>query len=211
MQGVITKKEVLAHPLVVLEGFGVRVLVRALTCGRDETFLDVVNRCAEEDQHRAMADVDLARTVEAFLSFEARARDLYRALAGGLAGAPEAARFLETLAGHEEGHAVVLARVRCELRRGRCWKASAQGHQEAVAAMGALLSAFEAEARGPVTLERALAIVEAVEGSELNVVFDTLRHGVDMRSRARFESLFVLTDRHLAFCAEGVRRLRGGS
>ena len=59
-----------------------------------------------------------------------------------------------------------------------------------------------------VTLARALEIVEGIEGSELNVVFDTLNGSVDMRSRARFERFFVLTRRHLAYCSERVQGLR---
>lgn len=61
----------------------------------------------------------------------------------------------------------------------------------------ARLAALEAEVRGGVSLAR------AIESSEVNVVFDTLSGCVDMRSRARFERFFVLTERHLACCAEG--------
>ena len=208
MLGVITRKEVLAHPLLILEGFGPRVLVRALTCDDNETFLDIVNRCSEEDDHQAMADVDLARTVQAFQGFELRARDLYLALAQRLGGEADVDAFFRAIAGHEEGHAVLLARVRREVRRGHCWKESARGHHESIARVEGLLSGVEDEVRGGVTLARALEVVETLEGSELNVVFDTLRHSVDMRSRARFEAFFVLTDRHLAFCTQGVSALR---
>ena len=40
------------------------------------------------------------------------------------------------------------------------------------------------------------------------MVFDTLSGSVDMRSRARFERFFVLTQRHLAYCAEQLQALR---
>jgi hypothetical protein len=208
MQGVITRAQVLAHPVVVLESFGAKVLVRALFANARETFLEIVSRCAEEEAHQGMAELDLARTVKRFISFECRVRDLYRRLSEQLSGVAGAAEFFATLARHEEGHAIVLSRVRREIRRGRLWKASKDLHVASVDAFAARLQACEDEVRRGVTLARALELVEALEGSELNVVFDTLRGSVDMRSRARFERFFVLTERHLAYCVEHVRALR---
>jgi hypothetical protein len=208
MQGVITRVQVLAHPIVIVESFGVKVLVRALFASARETFLEVVSRCAEEDAHVGMDEIDLARTVKRFIGFECRVRDVYRALSSRFSRIPEARRFFRTLAGHEEGHAVVLSRVRREIRKGRLWKHSRRVHSATEDAFEARLSAYEEEIRRGVGLTRALEITEAIEGSELNVVFDTLNGSVDMRSRARFERFFVLSQRHQAYCHEQVARLR---
>jgi hypothetical protein len=208
MQGVITRVQVLAHPVVIAESFGVKVLVRALLAGGRETFLEVVGRCAEEEAHRAMDELDLARTVKRFIGFECRVRDLYRLLAERFAGVPDAAEFFATLSTHEEGHALVLSRVRRELRRGRVWKDSKELHLASVTVFEAALEAHEREARRGPTLARALELVEAIEGSELNLVFDTLSGAVDMRSRGRFERFFVLTRRHLDYCRERIAALR---
>jgi hypothetical protein len=208
MQGVITRVQVLAHPIVIVESFGVKVLVRALFASARVTFLEVVSRCAEEEAHVGMDELDLARTVKRFIGFECRVRDVYRELSSRFSGVPEAARFFKTLAGHEEGHAVVLSRVRREIRRGRCWKPSKRVHSATEEAFEARLSAYEVEIRRGVTLARALEITEDIESSELNVVFDTLNGSVDMRSRTRFERFFVLTQRHQAYCREQVDRLR---
>lgn len=208
MQGVITRAQVLAHPIVIAECFGVKVLVRALFAGTRETFLEVVSRCAEEDAHAGLDEVDLAHAVKRFIGYECRVRDIYAALAGHLAADPEAAEFLSTLSHHEEGHALVLSRVLRELRRGRLWKPSRDLHLAIQESFEATLAGFEAEARRGVTLGRALEIVEAIEGSEVNVVFDTLSECVDMRSRTRFERFFVHTQGHLAYCDRQVRALR---
>jgi hypothetical protein len=209
MQGVITRVQVLAHPFVIAESFGVKVLLRALFASAHETFLEIVSRCAEEEAHLGMDEIDVARTVERFIRFECRARDLYRRLSERFAGTGEVADFFRTLSGHEEGHAVVLSRVRREVRRGRLWKRSRDLHVAAVEDFEARLAAYEEEIGRGVTLARALEIVEGIEGSELNVVFDTLNGCVDMRSRARFERFFVLTRRHLAYVGEQVQALRG--
>jgi hypothetical protein len=208
MQGVITRVQVLAHPVVIAESFGVKVLVRALLADARETFLEVVSRCAEEEAHVGMDELGLARTVKRFIGFECRVGDVYRRLARSFSGDADAAAFFGTLSAHEEGHAIVLSRVRREIRKGRLWKPSRDLHVAAVEAFEARLEAYEGEVRRGVGLARALELVEAIEGSELNVVFDTLNGCVDMRSRARFERFFVLMQRHLAYCREQVQGLR---
>lgn len=208
MQGVITRAQVLAHPVVIAESFGVKVLVRALLAGGRETFLEIVSRCAEEDAHEGMAEIDLARTVKRFVGIERRVSELYGSISRRLAAAPDAAELFATLSAQEEGHAVVLARVRREIRRGHLWNRSRDLHLAGVDALEARLEAYEEEVRRGVGLARALEIAEEIEGSEVNVVFDTLNGSVDMRSRARFERFFVLTGPHLAYCAERLRTLR---
>jgi rubrerythrin len=210
MQGVVQRRQVLAHPIVIFEGFGLKVLVRALFAGPDETFLDIVTRCAEEESRSGMDQIDLLRTVDRFTAFERRARDIYAALARQLKDHPAAGKFLARLSNQEEGHAIVLSRVRREIRRGRLWAESKDLHVVSVDGVHALLERFEAEVRGRVPLARALEIVEAIEASEMDVVFDTLNRSVDMRSRARFERFFVLNENHLAYCREQVQRLRAG-
>jgi len=208
MQGVVTRVQILAHPIVILNGFGLKVLIRALLAGRGVTFLDVVSRCAEEEARGDMEEIDLLRTVDRFVGFERRARDIYSRLAQQAHGHPDAAKFLARLSQQEEGHAIVLSRVRREIRRGRLWKESKDLHIASVAAVDGVLARFEAEVRTAVPLLRALEIVEAIEDSELDMVFDTLNRSVDMRSRARFERFFVLNENHLAYCREQVQGLR---
>ncbi|HET7787710.1 MAG TPA: hypothetical protein VFL36_17185 [Myxococcales bacterium] len=208
MQGVVTRVQILAHPIVIVEGFGLKVLIRALLAGRGVTFLDVVSRCAEEEARGDEEEIDLLRTVDRFVGFERHARDIYFRLAQQARGNPDAEKFLARLSQQEEGHAIVLSRVRREIRRGRLWKESRDLHVASVAAVDAMLARFDAEVCAGVTLLRALEIVEAIESSELDVVFDTLNRSVDMRSRARFERFFVLNENHLAYCREQVQGLR---
>jgi hypothetical protein len=208
MQGVVTRVQVLAHPIVIVEGFGLKVLLRALLAGRGETFLDIVSRCAEEEARGDLEQIDLLRTVDRFVGFERRARDIYFRLAQQAHGHADAAKFLARLSQQEEGHAIVLSRVRREIRRGRLWAESKDLHVASIAAVEGMLARFEVEVRAGVPLLRALEIVEAIEDSELDVVFDTLNRSVDMRSRARFERFFVLNENHLAYCREQVQGLR---
>jgi hypothetical protein len=156
-----------------------------------------------------MDQLRLARTVKRFIGFECRVRDLYRRLAYRFSVNPDAAKFFATLSRHEEGHAIVLSRTRREIGRGHLWKESKDVHASTVEAFEVRLEGLEKEVLGDgLALARALEIVEGIEGSEINVVFDTLNGGVDMRSRARLERFFVFTQRHLAYCREQIRSLR---
>lgn len=211
MLGVITKAQVLAHPIVILEAFGATVLWRALLAGRSETFLEIVSRCAEEEANEALDQLDLARTVRRFIGFERRASDVYGRISNQLAALPDAARFFAMMARQEEGHAIVLTRVQRDVRRGRLWKESRDLHLASLDSFASRFAGWEEEARRGVTVEQALLIVEGIEGSELNVVFDSLNACVDMRSRVRFERFFVMTRRHLDFCREQVQRLRASA
>ena len=208
MQGVIKRVQVLAHPIVIVESFGVRVLVRAVFANARETFLEIVSQCAEEEAHVGMDDLRLVRTVKRFIGFECRVRDVYRRLADRFSDDPEAARFFATLSRHEEGHAIVLSRVRREIGRGHLWKESRDVHATVVEAFEGRLAEHEEEVRRGIALARAFEVVEGIERSEINVIFDTLNGAVDMRSRARFERFFVLTQRHLDYCWEQIRNLR---
>ena len=193
MTGVIRRVQVLAHPVVIAESFGMRVLVRSLLASTGETFLEIVRRSAEEEAHLGMEELGLGRTVKRFTGFECRLGALYRQLSLQLTGAPEVAELFSTLSGHEEGHAIVLSRILREIRHGRLWKESRDLHLGTEEAFEARLSGFEQEVRCGVDVARALEIVESIEGSELNVVFDTLNTSVDRRSRSRFARFFVLT------------------
>jgi hypothetical protein len=175
--------------------------------GVNETFL-IVARCSHKGANDDREEVDLLKTVDRFVGLERRARDLYRSLSRRLAGLPDAARFFGFLSWQEEGHAVVLSRVRREIRRGNLRKKSDELQFACLGSLETLFTNLEQQVRRRVSLARALEMVEEIEGSELDVVFDTLNDSVEMRSRARFERFFVLSKDHSAYWHEQVRSLR---
>ncbi len=210
MLGVIQKKDIIQHPFIIIEGFGVRVLIRALIADEKETFLDIVNECFELEEHEGMDDLSLSQAVKQFLGFELRVREIYLSLEKQMLeqGYQDVSQFFQEIAAHEEGHAVVLARVRKEISRGHFWKDSADVYQGDITAFEKALKAVEEQvAKGP-TLAEALDIVDALEGSEINMVFDNLKDSVDMKSRTYFERFFVMTNKHLQICSTKVQLFR---
>jgi rubrerythrin len=195
--------------LVIIEAFGFKVLLRSLLAGRDDTFLDIVMRCAQESAHNDMVEIDLLKALDRFAAFERRARDIYRELSEQLSGYPDAARFFRSLSSQEEGHAIVLCRVRREIRRGRLWKKSKDLHFAMLGSLDAMFANLEHEVRTKwVSFARALEIVEHIEQSELDVVFESLSESVEMRMRGRFERFFVVSKQHSAYWREQVQNLR---
>ncbi len=210
MLGVITKKDIIQHPFIIIEGFGLRVLIRALVADEDETFLDIVNECYELEEHKEMADLSIGKIVKQFLGFELRVREIYLTLAGQMhkAGYEDVSSFFREIAAHEEGHAIVLARVRQEVARGHFWKDSEAMYQDDIDLFEENLSSVEKQVSSEVSLSEALDIVDALESSEINMVFDNLKEAVDMKSRAHFERFFVMTNKHLQICTSKVQLFR---
>jgi len=208
MQGVITTKSILQNPLVIIEGFGLRVFINALFADKDATFLDIINQCQELDAHKDMARMNLSEIVNQFIGYELKAQELYTILSKNFSELSDVSAFFKNIATHEEGHAIVLARVRREIERGHYWKESKQIHIAEVERFDRFMKEAEAAVRSGVSLAEALMLVDRIEGSEINIVFENLNKSVDMKSRKRFEKFFVMTSEHVGFCEKQTAAFR---
>ena len=208
MQGVITTKSILQNPLVIIEGFGLRVFINALFADKDATFLDIINQCQELDAHKDMARMNLSEIVNQFIGYELKAQELYTILSKNFSELSDVSAFFKNIASHEEGHAIVLARVRREIERGHYWKESKQIHIAEIERFDRFMKEAEASVRSGVSLAGALTLVDRIEGSEINIVFENLNKSVDMKSRKRFEKFFVMTSEHVGFCEKQTAAFR---
>jgi len=208
MQGVITKKEVLKNPVVIIEGFGLRVFINALFADKDATFLDIINECHELDSHKDMASMNISEIVNQFIGYELKAQELYTILSKNFSELSDVSAFFKNIARHEEGHAIILARVRREIERGHYWKESKQIHISEIERFDRFMRDAEASIQSGVSLAEALTLVDLLEGSEINIVFENLNNSVDMKSRKRFEKFFVMTTEHVGFCEKQTANFR---
>jgi len=200
MQGVITTKAILQNPIVIIEGFGLRVFINALFADKDATFLDIINECHELDAHKDMASMNLSEIVNQFIGYELKSQETYTILSERFSELSDVSAFFKNLARHEEGHAIVLARVRREIERGHYWKESKQIHLDEIKRFDRFMKKTEASVLAGVSLAEALTLVDQLEGSEINIVFENLNKSVDMKSRKRFEKFFVMTSEHIGYC-----------
>ncbi len=200
MQGVITTKAILQNPIVIIEGFGLRVFINALFADKDATFLDIINECHELDAHKDMASMNLSEIVNQFIGYELKSQEIYTILSERFSELSDVSAFFKNLARHEEGHAIVLARVRREIERGHYWKESKQIHLDEIKRFDRFMKKAEASVLAGVSLAEALTLVDQLEGSEINIVFENLNKSVDMKSRKRFEKFFVMTSEHIGYC-----------
>ena len=208
MQGVITTKSILQNPFVIIEGFGLRVFISALFADKDATFLDIISQCHELDAHKDMARMNLSEIVNQFIGYELKAQELYTMLSENFSEIDVSPLFFKHIASHEEGHAIVLARVRREIERGHYWKESKQIHISEIERFDRFMKEAEAAVLSGVSLAEALALVDQLEGSEINIVFENLNKSVDMKSRKRFEKFFVMTTEHVGFCEKQTTAFR---
>ncbi|PJA32758.1 MAG: hypothetical protein CO187_03095 [Zetaproteobacteria bacterium CG_4_9_14_3_um_filter_53_7] len=208
MQGVITTKSILQNPLVIIEGFGLRVFINALFADKDATFLDIISQCHELDAHKDMARMNLSEIVNQFIGYELKAQELYTILSKNFSDLSDVSAFFKHIASHEEGHAIVLARVRREIERGHYWKESKQIHISEIERFDRFMKEAEAAVLSGVSLAEALALVDQLEGSEINIVFENLNKSVDMKSRKRFEKFFVMTTEHVGYCEKQTTAFR---
>ncbi len=104
MKGVICRRHVMAHPVTVIQSFGWQVFFRALTAGRDRTFLSIV----APTLHGASAPATISSFIEQCVALELRAGEVYRRLSRRFPASPSLTRFFETLARQEQGHAELL-------------------------------------------------------------------------------------------------------
>ena len=208
MKGVITKKEVLKNPVIIIQGFGMRVFVNALFADEDATFLDIVNECNEKKEHKDMAQMNLLEIVNQFIGYELKAQELYSILSRNFKEYDDVSRFFRRISQHEEGHAIVLARVRREVNKGHYWKETKQIHMSEIKEFDKLIKSAEESVKAGISLADALTLVEVLEGSEINVVFDNLNNSVDMKSRGRFQKFFVMSQEHTGFCDKNVELFR---
>jgi len=102
MRGMIGRKDVLAHPVVVIRGFGLKVFLKTLISPRSRTFLEVISegipRPASEAQIR------VAEFLDKLVSYELRTAHIYARMAHQFQDRGDAKTFFLTLSLQEEGH-----------------------------------------------------------------------------------------------------------
>ncbi len=152
--------------------------------------------------------MDLRAIVNQFIGYELKARELYTILSAKFSELKDVSDFFRHIARHEEGHAIVLARVRREIDRGHYWKESKQIHTSEIEHFDRFIKEAEASIQSGVSLAEALDLVDSLEGSEINIVFDNLNHAVDMKSRKRFKKFFVMSKEHIGFCEKKTAEFR---
>ncbi|MBN1586556.1 MAG: hypothetical protein JW937_03900 [Candidatus Omnitrophica bacterium] len=205
MKGVITKRHVISHPHLVIQGFGLRVFLRALAAGSNDTFFEVIVR---EWAQPVDPTPDKTFVFDQMTRLELRISHIYRILAGKFANENKrASKFFSTLARHERGHAELIRLAKLEMLRGRLrgdlWRVEHHHLEEA----GKLVRSIHAQAHQAHDLPQALDYVRRLENSSANLLFDSFRVSLSSRRFSAAERIVFSTQQHERYYRAGMASL----
>jgi rubrerythrin len=167
MLGAIRKRDILAHPLVTIHSFGWGVFLKALTAGRQDTFLSLLARTRAFRPPTIEIPEALARCVD----LESRAGRIYASLASRFLDPEPVREFFATLSHQEQEHFEMLSLCR-ELGSREGWlEESFTPWREAVPRLERQMGEAEDLAKRIDSVAAALRLVIRIESSEINRVF----------------------------------------
>ncbi len=178
MKGLIGRKDVLLHPWTVIRGFGLKVFLKTAFAPGHATFLEVISEGIPKPV--SPEEIQITLLLDKLISFELRTSHIYARLGTMFKEHDGANTFFHTLSIQEQGHAEILRIVKVEVARLKLWDEVKPISTEVVDKIDKDLSHLEWDIRHPETLsyKESLKIVESLESSEINVVFDFIHHSI---------------------------------
>jgi len=203
MVGAITKRDLLAHPLVTIRCFGWRVFVRALCAGRQRTFLSVLS---DAEMFRPASE-NVVEFIARCVELELKVSRMYEALARRWAHDGRVRRFFTALATQEDSHAELLELCRAAAAQQRWDEEAAASWREVVPRLEQYLADAESALDDVQTLRAALQLVIDVESSEVNDVFSSVVAATDSEFVRRLSVFGTAREQHLQFISRGIAEL----
>lgn len=170
MDGVIRRRDIVAHPLVTVRCFGWRVFFRTLTASRGRTFLSLL----AESQAFEKACEGAPALVDRSIDLELRAAKLYENLARRFFDHEDLRRFFQTLVTHERDHADLLRLCRAGSGRSRWAGGDLALLAAAVPRLEGQMHEVESNFDSIETVKDAFEIAIQIESSEVNQLFNAI-------------------------------------
>jgi hypothetical protein len=200
MVGVISKRDILAHPLVTIRCFGWPVFLRALTAGRQQTFLSLL---CEAGALRAPT-VEVPELLGHCVELELRAQRIYETLAQRFADQDPVRRFFQTLAEQERSHGELLELCRETAGREGWLEGQFEPWRDAVPRLERQMGDAEAVLEGLDELVDALRLVIRIEGSEINDVFVGVVAATDSDFVRTLRAFHTAGTTHLSYISDQI-------
>lgn len=176
MRGLITKKDVLFHPCVVISSFGFKIFIRSLAAPRGLTFLEVIS---EGIPHPASpAQVEMTQQIDRLAAYELQCSSIYGYLGEIFSASPQIRNFFRTLSYQEQGHSEILRLAKVEMARRNLWPRAKLLDPATMHKLEQMLIHLDLELKKEEkpTLKKALQVIETIEASEKEMLFDFLHH-----------------------------------
>jgi len=203
MIGAICKRDILVHPFVTIQCFGWRVFVRALTAGRDQTFLSLL----VEARALQPATVTVPELVGRCIELEKKAERIYKRLAGWFLGHPAVNQFFQTLAQEEQNHAELLELCRTSASQENWLEEHFSPWRDSVPRLERQMDDIESSLDSLDGVFDALRLVIQIEGSEVNKVFKGVVTATGSDFVRKVHAFQTAGARHIAFICEEIAKL----
>lgn len=176
MRGLIRARDVIIHPLVVIQGFGVKVFWRALTAPKERTFLELISEGIP--QPISPEQVAVSHQLDRLILHETHCSKIYHYFADHFTDALEVRDFFKTLSYQEEAHAEIVRVAKVEIARQKTWPKGDLIAPEILEKVDLALAQIDAVLRKTpkVSLKQALEILEEIEMTEKEMVFAFIHH-----------------------------------
>jgi hypothetical protein len=203
MIGVITGRDILAHPIVTIRCFGWQTFFRALFAGQGRTFLSLLqqNRHAEEIATRLSALVDQC------IDLEMRAKRVYTTFAHAFSDRPAASKFFDTLAKHEQCHAELLLLCRAAARTGGWMTDCFNPWESYVPCLQQHMDEIDASLYRIDSLDDAFRLVVQIESGEINRVFQGVLASCNSAFVKKITAFRRAVEHHISYIAIGLPEL----
>jgi hypothetical protein len=199
MVGVITKRDILAHPIVTIQCYGWIVLFQSLCARQNETFLSLLKRTRKFSESKPKSK--LAELLEQCIKMELRAKRIYEFLSNKFESIPPAKNFFEVLSHQEQEHANILD-ICLHSASQNCYNIDGiniwLGY---ISILEAKMSEAETAADAITCLDDALQLTVQLESSEINKVFQAMleaSNSVFIKKMAYFR---LASKAHLSYIA----------
>jgi hypothetical protein len=203
MVGVISTRDILAHPITTIRCFGWLVFFKAVSPWQDQTFLALLRGAGWFH----VAAPPMSAVFDRCVALELRANRLYTALAAVFAKQGLVSEFFRVLAHGEQYHADLLEVASAAAARGR-WKANLfNPWQDYLPRLEQQMDSAEAAMKEIDSLEDALRTVLQIESSEINQVFPAALAATDAAFVKRLRPFREAIDAHMAYIIERLPEL----
>jgi len=203
MLGVIRRRDLIAHPFVTIDCFGLGLFFQALVAGRRKTFLSLLTDTGVLKPRVVEIPALLGRCVD----LESRARRIYQFLAGRFSDWERVRQFFETLAQQEQHHAELLELCRQLASRDGWLEEHFAPWRAVVPQLERKLDALEDSISGRESLIDALRLVIEIESSEIDHVLEGAITATDSKFVRALGVFQTAGTEHINFICDRIAKL----
>ncbi len=203
MVGAICKWDVLAHPVVTIRCFGVRVFLRTLVAGHSDTFLSIVTQAGLLQP----PSESVFETMQRCVRLELVAKEIYESLAQRFRSLEAVRESFETLARQEQEHSELLGLCRIVAGQRHSGVGLPDSWRESVLCLERRMREAEGKLRAVKSSADAFWLAIEIESSEINQIFEGIVAAIDSEFVREFQVFKSAGQRHLSYLAEAIATL----